>query len=99
MQEGVRRAAAQAAALRELEAPDTFLARSVEVRVVLVAGEARRLEHRVDERVHGAALGHAQRSADAWKASSPRSLSSERLKYGSTSSYPQPSKPIAAHSS
>jgi spermidine/putrescine-binding protein len=30
-----------------------------------VAGEPRRLEHRVDERVHRAALGDAQRAADA----------------------------------
>ena len=34
-----------------------------------------------------------------WNSLSPRSLSSERLKYGSTSSYDQPSAPFAAHSS
>ena len=34
-----------------------------------------------------------------WKASSPRSLSSARLKYGSTSSYDQPVAPSAAQSS
>ncbi len=34
-----------------------------------------------------------------WNASSPRSLSSERLKYGSTSSYDHPVQPPAAHPS
>ena len=32
-----------------------------------------------------------------WYSLSPRSLSSERLKYGSTSSNDQPSQPSAAH--
>ena len=34
-----------------------------------------------------------------WKALSPRSLSSERLKYGRTSSYDQPVHPSAAQPS
>ena len=34
-----------------------------------------------------------------WNSLSPRSLSSERLKYGSTSSYDQPVQPSSAHSS
>ena len=70
----------QPVALGQLEAPDALLARAVEVRVVLVPGRARGLEHRVDERVHRAAVGHRIGPPAPWNASSPRSLSSERLK-------------------
>ena len=63
VQERVCRAAAQPAPLGELEAADTLLARAVEVRVALVAGRLRGLEHRVHERVHRPALGHAERAA------------------------------------
>src|SRR5437764_6967037 len=67
MQERVGGAAAPAVALGELEAPDPLLARAVEVWILLVAGHPRRLEHRVDERMHRAALGDRHRPADAVK--------------------------------
>ena len=65
VQVGVRAGAAKPIALGELEAPHALLPRAVEVRVVLVAGLPRGLDHRVHERVHRAALGHAERSAHA----------------------------------
>ena len=61
----VGRAAAEAAALRQLEAADAVLLRAVQVVVRLVAGLDRGLEHQVDERVHRAAVGDGLRSADS----------------------------------
>ena len=55
-QERVRGALALAVALGQLEAAHALLAGAVEVRVVLVAGPAGRLDHRVDEWGHRAAL-------------------------------------------
>ena len=50
--------------------------------------------------------GHMERLSETvsgpptpWNSLAPRSLSSERLKYGSTSSYDHPVQPDAAHSS
>ena len=65
VQERAGGAAPQPITLGQLEAPDTLLARAVEVGIVLVSGLARRFEHRLDERVHRAAVGHPQRAADA----------------------------------
>jgi hypothetical protein len=64
MQVRVRRAAAQAVALGELKAADALLASAVEVGIAFVPGLLGGLEHRVDERVQGPAVGHSQRSAD-----------------------------------
>ena len=87
VQEGAGGRAAQPVALRELEAADALLAGAVEVGVVLVAGERRR------PRSSRRSAGSCERLSDTvsgpptpWNSSSPRSLSSERLKYGSTSS-------------
>src|SRR5450759_1572476 len=63
MQVGVGGAAAQPVALGELEAPNAFLPCAVEVGIVLVSRLAGGLEHRVDERVHRAAVGHPGRPA------------------------------------
>ena len=62
---GVGGAAAQAAALRELEAADAVLHRAVQIRVRRVARLDGGLEHQVDERMHGAAVGDGLRAADA----------------------------------
>ena len=58
-------AAAEAAALRELEAADAVLLCTVQVVVRRVAGLHGRLEHQVDERVHRTAVGDGLRAADA----------------------------------
>jgi len=65
MQVGDRRAAAHTAALRDLVAPDTFLVRVVEVRVLLVPGLLCGLDKRFGKRMTRAALGNGQRPADA----------------------------------
>ena len=65
MQEGDRRAAAHAAALGELVAPESVLLGAVEVGVLRQAGLGGRLHEGVGERVVGTALGDRQRAADA----------------------------------
>ena len=56
---------ALAVALVDLEAGDPLRAVDVEVGDVLVPGLHRRLEHRVDQRLHRAALRDGERPADA----------------------------------
>src|SRR4029077_6172878 len=51
--------------LCELETPDALLRRAVEVRIVLVSREHACFEHRLDQRAHRTAVGHAERTADA----------------------------------
>ena len=87
MQEGGGGRAAAPVPLRELEAPDALLAGAVEVGVELVAREP------ASPRSSSSISGLMARLSDTlsgpptpWNSSSPRSLSSERLKYGSTSS-------------
>jgi hypothetical protein len=65
VQEGRGRRATPPVALCELKTPHALLDSAVEVRVELVAREPARLDHRLDHRAHGAAVGHAQRPADA----------------------------------
>ena len=65
MEVGVGGAAAQAAALGQLEAADAVLHRTVQVRVRRMAGLDSRLEHQVDERMHRAAVGDRLRTADS----------------------------------
>ena len=65
MEERVRRAAAHAVALRELEARDALGLVDVQVLDVRVPGVDRGFQLRLDERGHGAAVGHRERAADA----------------------------------
>ncbi len=88
MQEGGSRRPAAAVALRQLEAADALLARAVEV-VGCARGRrcTARLDHRLDRSGSSSGCRDTLSGPPApWNASSPRSLSSERLKYGSTSS-------------
>ena len=86
VQERIRRAAPHAVALRELEARDALRAVDVQVLDQLVAGLDRGLQlasiSGLIERLSETARG----PPTPWNSFSPRSLSSERLKYGSTSS-------------
>ena len=65
MEERVCRAAAQAVPLRELEARDALRLVDVQVLDVRVPGVDRGFQLRLDERGHGAAVGHRERSPDA----------------------------------
>ena len=65
MEERVRRAAAHAVPLRELEARDSLGLVDVQVLDVRIPGVDRGFQLRLDERGHGAAVGHRERPADA----------------------------------
>ena len=65
VEERVRRAAAQAVALRELPARDALRPVDAQILDQLVARLDGRFQLRVDERAHRAAVGHGHRPADA----------------------------------
>jgi hypothetical protein len=94
-----RRAAAPAVSLGELKPARSFLGRAVVIIARPDPGVHGRIDAGPNEPMHRAALAHRERSADAVVIALAALVVSERLKYGSTSWYPQPPRPMAAHSS